>query len=438
MSFSFVKGRRWRFAVALAVFFLAATFGAREGFLLWHIRSARASLSSGSPDRALDALHKITRLAGENAEVLFLLGRASRRADKLDAVYPYLDRAVRAGWPEDEVRHQRYLTLVQSGNLDQAGSYLEEVLRKGVDDDLAEEVYEARTKGFLTIYNLKDALLCIDYWLRWRPHARQARMWRAEIWERTSLWGNAIADYRAILEHNSDDFDARLKLADALLWEQDVKGALREYDVCVAMRPGNAAAQLGRVKSLRRTGASSEARSALRTLLEKDLTAEQKAEVLFELGEIALLNQDYAQAADFLSRSRAADPANRQVYHPLSQAYARLGKRDLADEAERRGEETTRRVTRLSEIVKEMVGHPDDPELRYEAGMLFFEEGAPKDGAAWLHTALRCDPNHRKTHAALADYYEKSGDVPSARHHRSMAEARSGGERASQPELQLP
>jgi Tfp pilus assembly protein PilF len=288
----------------------------------------------------------------------------------------------------------------------------------------------------LTTYNLKDALLCVDYWLSWRPHARQARMWRAEIWERTSLWGNAIADYRAVLEHNPDDFDARLKLADALLWEQDVNSALREYNVCVSSRPGSAAAQLGRVKSLRRTGESSAAQLALRALLEQDLTSEQKAEALFELGEIALLNQDYAQAADFLSRSRAADPANRQVYHPLSQAYARLGQDDLAEEAKRHGDETTRRVTRLSEIIKEMVNHPDDPELRYEAGMLFFAEGAPKDGAAWLHTALRCDPTHRKTHAALADFYEKSGDVPSARHHRSMAGA--GGERSSQPEMQLP
>jgi Tfp pilus assembly protein PilF len=69
-----------------------------------------------------------------------------------------------------------------------------------------------------------------------------------------------------------------------------------------------------------------------------------------------------------------------------------------------------------------MVNEPQDTELRYEAGMLFFAEGAGKEGAAWLHTVLKIDPGHRKAHAALADYYERIGEAAAASHHRSIAE----------------
>jgi tetratricopeptide (TPR) repeat protein len=422
-----VLGLRWRVVAVVVAIVVAAGVGCRQGYLRWQIHAARAALSTGIPDRALSCLKKIETLAGENGEVLFLLGRASRRADRLEDVHPYLDRALQAGWPEAEIRHQRYLTLVQSGNFQQSAAYQNEVLQKGVDDDLAEEIYEARVKGFMANYDLKEALMCADYWLKWRPQARQARMWRAEIWERTTLWRNAIADYRSILENDPHDFDARLKLADALLWEKDAQGALKEYEACAAARPKNPAAQLGRIKCLRRLAESFDAWQPLLALVKVNMPPEQKAEVLLELGEMALLKHDYAAAADFLEQARTADSTNRLIYYPLSRAYLRLGKSDLADEAKRRGDDTTKRVTRLSEIVMLLAERPQDADLRYEAGMLFFAEGAAKDGAAWLHTALRCDPTHRKTHAALADYYEKSGDVPSARHHRSMAEARADG-----------
>ena len=309
----------------------------------------------------------------------------------------------------------------QAGSLDQAGSF-DEVVRSGASDDLAEEIYKARARGFLAIYDLQEALLCIDYWLKWRPHARQARMWRAEIWERTALWQNVISEYRAILEHDPQDFDARLKMADALLSEHDAQGALVAYQKCVAARPNDAAALFGVVKCQQRIGEPSDAKSGLLALLKRDLSAMQKGEVLFELGEMALFNQDYQQAIDFLVRAREADPTNRFVYHPLSRAYARLGKTELAEEAKRRGDESTKRISRLSEITNKIVQDPQDPELRYEVGMLFLAEGAGKEGAAWLHTALKCDPGHRKTHAALADYYEGIGDVTTASQHRRMAE----------------
>jgi tetratricopeptide (TPR) repeat protein len=413
--------RRWA-AFLGAVFVLVAAFwGCRAGYVAWHVSVARTALSHGAAGQALAALRKAEALAPDEPEVLFLLGRSLRRTGALADMQVYLDRALLAGWPEDEVRQQQYLMLMQTGNFDQAGSYLDEVVRKGATDDLAEEIYEARAKGLLSIYDLQEALRCLDYWLKWRPHGRQARMWRAEICQRTSFWNEAISEYRAILEHDSHDFEARLKLADALFSQHDVQGALEEYRKCVAARPDDAPALFGVAKCQQRTGETSDAKSGLLALLKRELSATQKGEVLLELGEMALFNQDYAQAADLLARAREADSTNRFIYQPLSRAYARLGKTELAEQVQRRGDESTRRLSQLVEITDKIVHDQQNPELRYEAGMLLFADGAAKEGAAWLFTALKCDPGHRQTHAALADYYEGIGDANSASRHRKMA-----------------
>jgi Tfp pilus assembly protein PilF len=154
--------------------------------------------------------------------------------------------------------------------------------------------------------------------------------------------------------------------------------------------------------------------------------------VLLELGETALFNQDYPQAIDLLGRAREADPANRFVYQPLSRAYLRTGQTDLAAETKRRGDEITKRLLRISELTSKMIREPHNPELRYETGMLCLAGGAHDSGAVWLLTALKYDPDHRKTHAALADYYEGIGNAAAAGRHRRMAEAQGKRDAANQ------
>ena len=58
--------------------------------------------------------------------------------------------------------------------------------------------------------------------------------------------------------------------------------------------------------------------------------------------------------------------------------------------------------------------------LRYEAGMIFLRNGFTQDGLHWLSTALDVDPNHRPTHQALADHFQRTGEQARARQHRQF------------------
>src|SRR6185369_13940929 len=136
--------RRWVVFLAVVVVVIVVAWGCRAGYGAWQLCVARSALSEGASRQALAALRKAEALTPDNPEVLFLLARALRRTADLADVHTYLDRAILAGWPEDEVRHQRYLMLMQTGHFDQAGGYLGEIVRSGANDDLAEEFYEAR------------------------------------------------------------------------------------------------------------------------------------------------------------------------------------------------------------------------------------------------------------------------------------------------------
>jgi tetratricopeptide (TPR) repeat protein len=416
-----VPAKRWGIIGLLLVLAGVALPCLGWGYITWQTHAARQALAGGQSAQAAALLRKAERLRPNRAETLFLLGRALRRSGELEAAASYLERAQKEGWPENEVRLQKQLLLTQTGAFSQAGDFLSEVLRKGVDDDTAEEIYEARAKGFYSTFRLPDALLCIEFWLKWRPHTRQARMWRAEIQERTDHWNEAVQDYRAILEHDPQDVEARLRLANALLPLNGIRDALTEYEKCLADRPDDTAAVLGRLKCLRRLGELADVGNRLAALLDRDLTPQQRGDVLKELGELALYRQEYEKAIDYLTRARQADPTSSQVHHPLSIAYSRLGMTDLAEAEKRRGEQLFEHTTQLAEITNRVVKNPRDPELRYQAGMLFIGQGLKKEGAAWLMTALECDPGHRKSHAELARYYDEIGDASAAQKHRALA-----------------
>jgi Tfp pilus assembly protein PilF len=78
-------------------------------------------------------------------------------------------------------------------------------------------------------------------------------------------------------------------------------------------------------------------------------------------------------------------------------------------------------LNRLRALTKAIARSPHDAELRYEAGVLFLNNGQEREGLRWLESALQEDPLHIATHGRLAQYYEYSGQVKRAEQHRELA-----------------
>ena len=61
--------------------------------------------------------------------------------------------------------------------------------------------------------------------------------------------------------------------------------------------------------------------------------------------------------------------------------------------------------------------------VRYELGRWYLRNGQAATGVGWLVMALRADPRHAPTHAALAGYFEGAGQPQRAALHRAAAAA---------------
>lgn len=402
----------------------AAALGRRWALVTWKVREARAALTKSDIEAALSHLESAEELDPNHPEVLYLLGRAYRRNDQMKKVIPYLQRAGDEGWPEKDLRDQRFLTLVQVGRFDHAEAYLKKVLENGAEDDLAEEIYEALAKGYLKTYRLADALVCLKYWTQWKPQAVQPRLWLAEIWIRVDNHKSAASELRIAVEADPGHPVANRMLAKSLLATQQVTEAKRHFERCIEVAPNDWEAVIGLARCERRLSNAAAAKQHLEELLSRDVSDELRSEVLLELGQMQLVDaRDAEGAAGTLQRAVALAPHNHEIHATLARAYRRTGKTELARSHEAKVKEIEESFNRLTEITRQLIRRPAEVDLRYEAGMIFMKQGLKKSGAEWLQTVLVFDRHHRDTRLALAKYCEETGDDKAAMEHRRLAAA---------------
>lgn len=397
--------RGYAILIACLVFVFGLTFGWRWAVVSWKIREARANLREMKIQEAVSVLEYAETLQPQRAEVLFLLARAYRRAGELDRVSEYLKRAEDAGWPKEDIQAQRHLTYVQNGQFGPAERFLEKALRSGVDDDLAEEIYEAQAKGYLKTFRLGDAQLCLNYWIEWKPDRIKPRMWLADIYERVDNWNAAIEQYRKILELDNTRAETHFRLAKSLLHIQKIKPAKEHFEKCLEYQPDNVSAQIQLAICRRRLGLADDSGAELRKILNQSLPAPERLELLVELAQVEFRDLRRPQVAiDLLKQAEKIAPTHQPIHVTLSAAYHRLGKTKLAEKHQKLATESQARLDRLMKITRRLLQSPKDADLRYEVGKIYMEQGMKEAGANWMRTALIFNPNHTQAKEALAKY----------------------------------
>lgn len=389
--------------------------------VMQHLSEARSALRRGDGATALRAVETAVAIQPDSAETQFLLAVIKRRSSRLDEFALHLRRAAELGWPEEDIDRQELLATAQRGDIEAVKQQLLQAIESGSTDEEAEEIYEAFAKGYLCTYRISDASMCVDFWLQWRPDAVQARIMRACIREQTGKRDEAMDDYRAVLDVFPNHREARIRLAQSLMVRKRHDEALAEFQACLAVAPEEPDALLGAAQCLRRQGKTADARRYLESLLPVSASRYHRGMALAELGQILLSEGKPREAMEPLMQALAMIPGESVVYHGLGMASARLGNRQQADAYHARLRRVHERYVRMADITDSLSREPFNAELRCEAGAILMEMDLKKEGADWLLTALRCDPNHRKTHELLAQYYAEIGDRSRAAHHRLLA-----------------
>jgi tetratricopeptide (TPR) repeat protein len=415
----------WRRLVVWGVVLLVLSAGVA---VLWPQRQAtvrlldaRRALEAADPEQALRFLEAAERIQPNRAEVQYLLAVANRRCGRLDEFASHLQRAAELGWDPEDIERQVWLADAQQGNLGDIRQPLLEVVRTGATDETTEEIYEAFAKGCLSTYRLRDAWMCLDIWLQWRPDAPQALLMRAGLHEQLGDFEEACRDYRAVLAQRPGDREARVRLGQALAVRRRDEEALVEFQARLATASDDVDALLGAGQCARRLGQPEMARRHIQAALPLALTSHQRGSALAEWGRLLLDEGQTEQALAALSQAVAILPGNSQIHHSLGTALARAGKRDQAQYHHARMQHLREQFDRMTEITRRLMTEPANADLRCEAGAILADAGLKKESADWLLTALKYDPQHRRTHELLAEYYAEEGHQTQAGRHRLLA-----------------
>jgi predicted Zn-dependent protease len=415
--------RRWPLPSAVVAFVLLAVtavagwFGWRA-YVYWrHREAADRALEHYDLDAAHDELTAAVAMDPRNAELRLLAARTCRRAGLLQEAERHLNayQDIR-GQATPEGALERALLAAQGGRLDDVQDHLYSLLDIHHPDSA--RILEALALGTREVYRLDQTKPLLDEWLRREPGNVQALMARGQLYESVRQMDDALDDYREAVRREPGHDKARLRLAQALLRDKRWDEAEDEFAALRGRRPHDADVLLGLARCLTATGRHNEARPVLDDLLRDH---PDDGDALLERGREELGAGTAAAAEPYLRRAVELMPFEREAHYQLGQCLQRLGRADEAAEHDRRMKEIEADSKRLEELYVQTYKEPRNPEPRLEAGRICMKNGQEQEGLRWMVGALQCDPTHRPTRDALADYYERHGDKDAAAQYRKPA-----------------
>ncbi|HET6882310.1 MAG TPA: tetratricopeptide repeat protein [Pirellulales bacterium] len=412
---------RWAAALTAVLLGLAA---APFVYNQWKLRSrmaaARELVHREETPAAIEILSELESRYPQKAEVPYLLGICRRRAGKIQQARDYFKRAGELGWPRKDLLRQDAMTDFQNGDK-AAEEYLLTLLKSGCSDEIAGEIYECLVKGYLASLYVREANTCLDYWIEWRPEAPQPRALKAELLHAVGDTNGEVEQYRTLVRLDPKNRTAHLKLGHVLLENRAAADALEEFSLCRELDPDDPAIVFAIAACQRSLGDLEAAESGLRGSLDSELSPAQKTFALVELGQVAIARKAYQEAVDYLEQALQISPNDRTAHYALGLVLSRLKRGEEAEEHFARSVKLDEQNKRLSDLVHVIIGAPDDPFPRCEAGEILLDQGNYREAYIWLQSALRCDTSHQRTHKALADYYRAIGKREAAQQHLAWA-----------------
>jgi type IV pilus assembly protein PilF len=267
------------------------------------------------------------------------------------------------------------------------------------------------------MYNLRygQAFTCLTRWIAVAPDSAEPLRWRGWVLERLNDHEGAMKDYKRALELDPDLVDTRLRLVEQLLMRSNAPEAQPHLERLITQYPDRAdvMARMGECRFLQ--GDLPEARRLLEAALEQ---LPDDSSALLHMAKLEMQAKRPARAESWLRRALKVDPTDTEAEFTLVAALQAQGRWDEAKAALAQHKKDTALLKRVARVLQQEAENPSsDPDALSEMGALFLSSN-PRVGLYWLHRALERDPQHQPTHKALAEYYQKKGEVEKAAFHR--------------------
>jgi tetratricopeptide (TPR) repeat protein len=353
-----------------------------------------------------------------NAEAHFLLAQTSRRAGHFSQWKVHLDRAEILRWPKKQIDLERQLRHVQVGDLWDVEATLISLLNKQPDEEVI--ILEALVLGYLENDRLIDVIAFTTTWSNryltdWAPLILRGNA-KLRLYGKSS---DAAKDFERVLELKPDDPVSHLALAQVLANKGEFKEAIPHFQFCLTHPPDDPTeVLLGLANSQFSLGHMEETRASLEQLFGQN---QDHPTGCFLRAKVELADGHLEEALKWLQKADALSPDELDVTNALLQVSRQLSRKEDVERYQNRLEKIRRRDDKLDYLLTLAKTQPEDPDLRYQLGMVCLDRGRDQEASHWFQGILFKDPNHLPTLETLADYYEKKGKAGLASYYRRKA-----------------
>ena len=418
------KRRRWLSLSGVVLALVLASL-AWSGFQRWS--TVNAGMALMEDDRFVEAGDKFKAASDWrfwDEELAYYAAVAYRRGGKLEQFAALLHRAEEGGWPAEQIRLQRILGQTQHGlGTKETDAELDRICMQGADNFSALQIYEARAKGYMSLYHVEAAMQTLNFWIEWQPRAATPRLLRAQLYEQLQSVRSAELDCQAAVQAQPHNVEARIKYAQLLLLAQKPDQATEQFQACLKISPDEPRAQLGLIQMRVRDGGDlTDVEQSLQKIVDGHHPSEIREQALMLLTNVYLTRRAYAKVIEQLQEPDSMGRLSVPMCQALIRAHVALKHMDKAEKYRRLLEEKNNRRQEVQELYTQIRNRPSDPDLRYQMAGLCRDEGDIEAALTWWCTAIVAEPRHQPSHEALAKYYQSVGNLTRANAHRGLAE----------------
>jgi tetratricopeptide (TPR) repeat protein len=410
----------WRTLTVLVLLGLIGGSAALAGTQLWalyHFRAARTAVQRYHNREAQEHLQACLNVWPHDADTLLLAARTARRTGALDEAEQLLERCRAAQGSDEDLALERMMLQATRGDVDRVEKVCADLVTR--NHPATPLVLEALAYGCLNGYRLQEAGYVLGIWLEREPNNSQAYLLRGILFLNLGRRDEAGADFEHVLELDPEHEEARQRLVDYLVEAGKARDALPHAEYLARRRPEDPGAQLSVALCKDLLGEQDEAERLLDRILTK---APHFGPALAARGRIALRTGEPDKAEELLRQAVTVQPDDYSIHYQFHLALLANGKAEEAKQEQARMKQISEDLSRVQEIIRhKMEESPHDPALHYEVGMSALRLGKLSEAVRWFESALREDPNYAPAHKALAEYYQRIGDLMRASHHRALA-----------------
>ncbi|MFO0841150.1 MAG: tetratricopeptide repeat protein [Gemmataceae bacterium] len=385
----------------------------------YHIKQAARALERQRYRFALEGYQKAAGYRQGSAALHLQLARAARRVGNLPMARDHLLRCreLQNGVSEEQ-QVEAYLVRAQSGEVDEVYRFLVPYLTE--EGPFTTLVLEALVRAYMARYQADLAARHIHRWLELEPDNVEAIFRRGTLYAQQQNTKGAAADYQRVLELDESRTEVRAPYAEILRVEKKFEEAAEQYRLVLERLPQDVTALVGLALCYVEVGKADRAREQMLAVPEED----ESADASYARGLVEMRSNRPERAEPYLRRALVRDRGHFDACYNLMLCLTRLGRGEEAGTVKARLEQIEADQKRLIAIsTREMDASPSNPDLHCELGEIYQRLGHPERGARWFRTALRHDPDCRRAHEGLRDYYDGLGPEGKERvdYHRRLA-----------------